>query len=209
MNRLSLVLLVVPVLTVGCTSSYTVHVNGFSELGQPIKKNASIYVAVDPNSRNPIFDNEIKTKIEILLKSHGYAPVTKVDQAAYRLIFQVGLDSHSVSGYTPLYRPYMAYHDRYWGYYHFGYTGYVPYVDTYYDQWLVMKVFVPEPDAAKNEKVIWIGEAMLSTDSADPRRIVDYLLIAGFEYFGEDTKRQMVAKLSPDDPRIIQITTLP
>jgi len=199
-----------PVLTVGCTSSYTVHVNGFSELDQPIKENASIYVSMDPNSRNPIFDNEIKTKIEILLKSHGYAPVAKVEEADYRLIFQMGLDSHSVSGYTPLYHPYIGYHERYWGAYNFGYTGYVPYVDTYYDQWLVMKLFAPEPDVAKekDEKVIWIGEAMIDTDSADLRRIVDYLLIADFEYFGEDTKRQMVVKLSPDDPRIIRISAL-
>ena len=208
MNRLSLVLLAIPILAVGCTSSYTVHVNGFSELDQPIKENASIYVAVDPNSRNPIFDNEIKTKIEILLKSHGYAPTADAEQADCRLIFQVGLDSHSVSGYTPFYRPYMGYHDRYWGDYHFGYTGYVPYVDTYYDQWLVIKVFAPESDTAESEKVIWIGEAMIGTDSADLRRIVDYLLIAGFEYFGEDTRRQMVVKLSPDDPRIIRISAL-
>jgi hypothetical protein len=114
-----------------------------------------------------------------------------------------------VYGYTPLYRPYMGYHDRYWGGYHFGYTGYVPYVDTYYDQWLVLKVFAPETDAIKNEKVIWIGEAMISTDSADLRRIVDYLLIVGFEYFGEDTNRQIVVKISSDDPRIIKMTTLP
>jgi hypothetical protein len=198
-----------PFLTVGCTSSYTVHVNGFSELDRPIKEGAPIYVAVDPNSRNPIFDNEIKTKIEILLKSHGYSPTADAEQADCRLIFQVGLDSRSVYGYTPLYRPYMGYHDRYWGGYHFGYTGYVPYVDTYYDQWLVLKVFAPETDAIKNEKVIWIGEAMISTDSADLRRIVDYLLIVGFEYFGEDTNRQIVVKISSDDPRIIKMTTLP
>jgi hypothetical protein len=72
-----------------------------------------------------------------------------------------------------------------------------------------LKVFAPETDAIKNEKVIWIGEAMISTDSADLRRIVDYLLIVGFEYFGEDTNRQIVVKISSDDPRIIKMTTLP
>ena len=38
---------------------------------------------------------------------------------------------------------------------------------------------------------------------------IHYLLVAGFEYFGEDTGRQMILKILPDDPRIIRITTLP
>jgi hypothetical protein len=209
MKKLCLILLLAPVCAGGCTTTYLVHVNGFSERGEPIKENASIYVSLDPNSGNPIFDNEIKAKIEMLLKQHGYVPAANAEHSDYRLAFKVGLDSRRVTGYTPLYRPYFGFYDRYWGDYHFGYYGYVPYVDTYYDQWLIIKVFAPEPGtASQTEKVIWIGEAMIGTDSADLRRIVDYLLIADFEYFGEDTKRQMVVKLSPDDPKIIRISTL-
>jgi hypothetical protein len=209
MNKLCLILLTLSMCATGCTSMYTVYVNGFSELDQSIKEKASIYVAVDPNSRNPIFDNEIKAKIEMLLKQHGYIPSPNVELSDYRLAFQVGLDSRSVSGYTPLYRPYLGFYDEYRGDYHFGYYGYVPYVDTYYDQWLVMKVSVPKPDTTpQTEQIIWIGEAMIGTDVADLRQVVNYLLVAGFEYFGEDTRRQMALKLPPDDPRIIQISAL-
>ena len=209
MNKLCLILLAIPIYAAGCTTTYTVHVNGFSELDQPIRDSASIYVKVDPNSRNPIFDKEIKAKIEMLLKNHGYIPAADIEHSDYRLTFQVGLDSRRISGYTPLYRPFMSFHDRYWGDYHFGYTRYVPYIDTYYDQWLVIKVFAPDPDtASRAERVIWIGEAVVGTDVADLRRVVDCLLVACFEYFGIDTKRQIILKIPPDDPRIIQITNL-
>jgi hypothetical protein len=49
---------------------------------------------------------------------------------------------------------------------------------------------------------------MTDTSVADLRQVVNYLLIAGFEYFGVDTKRQMALTIGPDDPRIIRISTL-
>lgn len=192
----------------GCTAKYRVHVNGFSELDQPIKDKASIYVSVDPNSRNPIFDSQIKAKIEELLKWHGYVPAANVELSDYRLAFQAGLDSRRVSGYAPLYRPSIGFHDGYWGDYHFGYTSYVPYSYTNYDQWLVLKVFAPDSSSASDAgQVVWIGEAVAGTSVADLRHVVNYLLVAGFEYFGVDTGRQMTLKIPPDDPRIIQIAT--
>ena len=210
MNKLCLVLLSVSICFGGCTTVYTVRVNGFSKLDETIKEKTSIYVTVDPNSQNPIFDNEIKTKIEILLKEQGYVPASDVELSDYRLAFQISLDSRRVSGYTPLYRPFVSFHDGYWGDYHFGYTSYVPYVDTYYDHWLVLKVFAPDPDAAPQaEQVVWIGEAVAGTSVADLRHVVNYLLVAGLEYFGEDTGKQMILKILPDDPRIIRITTVP
>ena len=209
MNKLYMILLTISICAAGCTTTYRVHVNGFSELDQPISDKASIYVTVDPNSQNPIFDKEIKAKIEMLLKSHGYIPAPDVEPADYRLAFQLGLDSHRVSGYTPLYRPSIGFHDRYWGEYDFGFTSYVPYFDTYYNQWLVMKVFATGRTAASETgQVVWIGEAMTDTSVADLRQVVNYLLVAGFEYFGVDTKRQMALTIGPDDPRIIRISTL-
>jgi hypothetical protein len=209
MNKLCLVLSTVSICAAGCTTSYTVHVNGFSEFEEPIKEKASIYVAVDANSQNPIFDKEIKARIEMLLKSRGYIPAPDVEQAEYRLVFQVGLDSHGVTSYTPFYHPYSGFYNRYWGNYDLGYTRYVPYFETFYDQWLIMKVFdAGFADALENGKVVWIGEAMISTDAADLRQIVNYLLVAGFEYFGVDTNRQITLAIGPDDPRIIQISSL-
>jgi len=209
MNKLCLILLTISICAAGCTTTYTVHVNGFSELDKPISDKASIYVTVDPNSQNPIFDKEIKAKIEMLLKSHGYIPAPDVEPADYRLSFHVGLDSRRVTDYMPLHRPFMGFHDRFRGEYNFGYTSYVPYFETIYDQWLVIKVFAAGRTAASEAgKVVWIGEAMTDTSVADLRQVVNYLLVAGFEYFGADTKRQITLTIGPDDPRIIRISTL-
>ena len=209
MNKLCIILISILICTTGCSTAYTVHVNGFSKLDEPIIEKTSIYVTVDPNSQNPIFDNEIKTKIEFLLKEQGYVPASDIELSDYRLAFQIGLDSRKVSGYTPLYRPFVSFHDSYWGDYHFGYTSYVPYVDTYYDQWLVLRVFDADPDTApQTEQVFWIGEAVMDTSVADLRRVVDYLLVAGFEYFGVDTRKQVTLKIPPDDPGIIRISAL-
>jgi len=209
MKKLCFVAALLFVFVSGCIQGHIVRVNGFLEAGKSIRDKAAIYVAVDPNSQNPIFDKEIKAKIEMLLKSHGYNPIADVEQTDYRLAFHAGLNSHRVTGYTPLYRPYMGFHNRYWGNYNLGYTSYVPYFETFYDQWLVMKVFdTGRADASEVGKVVWIGEAVVGTDAADLRQVVNYLLVAGFEYFGKDTKRQMALKISPDDPRITRISAL-
>ncbi len=208
MNKVYSILVIILICNAGCTTTYVVRVNGFSEIDEPIKDKSSIYVTVDPNSQNPIFDNQIKAKIEILLKSHGYVPAPDVEQADYRLAFRAGLDSQRVTGYTPLHRPFMGFHNRFRGDYNFGYTTYVPYSETIYDQWLIMKVFSAGRTAALEAgQVVWIGEAMTGTSDADLRRVVNYLLVAGFEFFGVDTKRQMVLKISPEDPRITQLFT--
>jgi hypothetical protein len=71
-----------------------------------------------------------------------------------------------------------------------------------------MKVFARDrADASDAGQVVWIGEAMTDTSVADLRHVVNYLLVACFEYFGVDTKRQMALRISPDDPRIIQISS--
>jgi hypothetical protein len=208
MNKLYLILFTIPIYAAGCTTTYRVHVNGFSELDQPISDKASIYVTLDPNSQNPIFDKEIKAKIEMLLKSHGYIPAPNAELADYRLAFHAGLDSHRVTDYMPLHRPFMGFHNRFRGDYNVGYTSYIPYSQTIYDQWLVIKVFSTGGTAASEAgQVVWIGEAMTGTSDADLRHVVNYLLVAGFEYFGVDTKRQMTLIIDTDDPRIIQIAS--
>ena len=72
-----------------------------------------------------------------------------------------------------------------------------------------MKVFATKSDdTGRDQQVIWIGEAMLATGASDVRRLINYLLIAGFEYFGQDTGRQMVVEIEPDDPRVLEISAL-
>lgn len=206
MKKLFFILAAFSICFTGCTAGYRVHVNGFSERYRQIKDKSSVFVSEDPNSQNPIFDKEIKEKIKELLKWYDYVPVSAVEKADYRLTFQVRMDSHHSSGFTPLHHPYAGFRTGYWRDYHFGYTTYVPYYDTFYDQRLIVKVFErkksPESDS---EQVVWFGEAMVSTSGDDIRRTIDYLLVGCFEYFGADTTRQKSLYVTEKDPRIIRI----
>ena len=207
MTRLGLILALLLTCTAGCTTAYRVHFNGFSELAEPIKTEASVYVVLDANSQNPIFDKEIKAKIETLLTWHGYVPADAPAGSDYRLTFQAGVNSRSVSGLAPVYHPAGGLHAGYWEGYHFGYMSYIPFSDTLYDQWLVLKLFAPPPaGTSRREQLVWVGEAMTSTSVADLRQAVNYLLVAGFEYLGVDTKRRIGLTIRADDPRIIQLT---
>lgn len=210
MKKLYLILITISMCLAGCTTGYRVHVNGFSEQGQYIKDKASIYVSLDPNSQNPIFNKEIKAKIEDLLRWYDYVPASTLEQSDYRLTFRTGVDSRQSSGFTPLYHPsYIGFHGGYWRDYYFGYSTYVPYYDTFYDQRLIIKVFARDPtNDSAGENIVWVGEAMISTSGEDFRRTINYLLVACFEYFGVDTTRQKSLIITEDDPRIIKIETL-
>jgi len=191
----------------GCTSGYRVHVNGYSEPNEAIRKGASFYVsAAEPNSQNPIFDKQVNIKIEELLKWYDYVPVSDGNDYDYRITFQVGVNSHQRASYEPVYHTSVGYYGGHYTGYHFGYSTYVPFYDTYYDRLLVLKVFTN--DDSGDEKVIWVGEAMISTSGDDIRRVIDYLLVGCFEYFGADTTRQRSFTVTEKDSRILQIESL-
>ena len=210
MKKTCLILAVFSICVTGCTSGYRVRVNGFSELDRQITKKASVYVSTDPNSQNPIFDKEIKGKIEELLRWYDYVPAPAAEKADYRLSFQVGMNSHKDSGFTPYYQPYAGFSSGYRrDNYYFGHTIYVPYYDTYYEQRLVIKVFARDgAEDSDSGQVVWIGDAMISTNTEDIRRTVNYLLVACFEYLGADTTRQRSLVITEKDPRIIRIEFL-
>jgi hypothetical protein len=207
MKKLSLILICFAFAATGCTNGYRVYVNGYSQLVEPIKHNAKFYVSSqDPNSKNPIFDNQVKSKIEALLKKHNYEPVSDVNESEYVILFQIGSDSHVYYDYEPVYHSYAGFHRGYWNGYDFGYTTYFPYYDTYYDRMLSMKVLSRNSDTGtKDKKVVWVGEAAISTGNDDMRSVIDYLLAGCFHYFGADTSRQKSIVITEDDPDILEI----
>jgi hypothetical protein len=211
MKKLSLFLFCLSFIAAGCTNGYRVYVNGYSEMKEPISQNAAFYVSEpDPNSRNPIFDSQIKSKIEVLLKLHGYSAVEDINKADYLITFRIGAESHQHLDYEPFYHPYyFDYHGGYHSGYEFGYTTYIPSYYTYYDRWFTMKVLsAVKDDGSKNGRVVWVGETRLSTGNDDLRKIIDYLLVGCFEYFGQDTSRQRSVIVTEDDPKILDIDSI-
>ncbi len=203
----------------GCTPTYRVHVNTYSELDGPLSRTAPIYIPADSNSPNPILRRQIASKIRDLLQGNGYNPVEKPDAGAYQLTFEVGIDSERVLDYAPVYRSFGGYYGRYhgghpgWG---LGYTTYMPYVDTVYTHWLRMRLYTPEGTGGKAEsgeadpppgrRTVWQGEAIVGTENPELREVVNYLLVGCLEYFAVDTEEWVTVKIDADDPRILGIT---
>jgi hypothetical protein len=191
MRKLNSVLIVSLLALTGCAESYTVRVNGFAETQNLILPNAHIRVVTDPNSENPLFDNEIKTKIVKLLTSRGFLPVD--DPASeYRLTFRSGIMSHLVEDVEFVSGGFGS-GGRNRVFINGGY--YAPYIRTSWDQWLQIKVF-------RGDKVVWVGEAVTSKYHAEKRRDIDYLLVGVFEFFGRNTADMKTIEITEKDPRI-------
>lgn len=203
MTRSVLMLLIVAAGAAGCTPTYTVHVNTFSQIPEPLNQSTPIYVSTDPNSRNPILADIISSKIRTLLEEHGYTAAETSAEAGYVLTFRAGIDSTRVMDYTPVSRPF------YGGFYGggfrglgFGYTTYVPYIETVYTHWMDMRLFAQGPNAPGNTRPMWIGEAVVGRSDPEMRDSVNYLLIALFEHFAADSRRWITLTIKENDPRI-------
>jgi len=213
MAKWAIVLAVVAVGATGCTGSYTVHVDAFAEPDKPVTQGASIHVVADPNAGNPILRRQVAAKIRELLGGYGYTAAQNSDAAKYLLTFDMGLSSDQVVDYVPMYRPfggfYGAYRGGHYGRMGFGYSTYVPYVDTVFVHWLRMKVLTKDGGIINQANVVWLGEAMTGSDSPELRRVVDYLLAACMDHFGEDTGKWITETIRADDPRVVGLEEEP
>jgi hypothetical protein len=208
MKKVYLTLAIISICSTGCTTSYRVYVNGFSEIDKPLKENASILVIPDVNSRNPVMDNRTKNRIEQLLQNDGYRPADSNGRYDYILTFEGGLDTYRTLEYEPFYNSHVGFYGGHHTGYGFGFTTYHPYYETDQTQWLVMRLKTPaEPAVAKSEKVIWVGEAFTDTGGEDRRIVTDYLLVGCLEYLGIETGRQKSSFITEKDPRIMLIAS--
>jgi hypothetical protein len=195
--------------TAGCTPTYRVHVNTFSDPNRPVTRGASVHVLSDPNSGNPILRRQIASKLDELLRTHGYTPIESAERADYLLTFEAGFSSTQVADFVPLYRPYGGFYGGFGGRFGpggFGYTTYVPYITTVYVHWLRMKLYTKDGAALNQVNVVWLAEAVTGDDSPELRRAVNYLLVACMEHFGVDTGRWVTTTIKRNDPRILAIT---
>jgi hypothetical protein len=182
-----------PLLLSGCARSYSVYVDGFAETAAPIPPNARVQIVTDPNSENPLFDKEIKAKIAKLLASRGFVPVDD-PQSDCRLTFNFGIRYRLVTDVE-----FISSHGTMRRHNIIGGPGYyAPYARNVWDETLHIKVF-------KGNAVVWVGEAATSRYYSDKRQAINYLLVATFEFFGQNTGRQKVITIEEKDPRIASL----
>ena len=203
-------------LCMGCGASYSVEINGYAASGQSLQipQAASICVVTDGNAPNPILEKEIGVKIEKLLTEKEY----KVgrDKADYFLRFSYGIDAgRTVTEAIPVHHP--MFYDEYpfSRFYWRGYTTYMPYSEVIHTRWLVLRLYEGSPDKASKDaqpakqtagKPLWIGEVTSAGTSSDLRELLNYMLVAAFEHFGQDTRKQISTAISPGDERVLRLT---
>ncbi len=191
-------------LCVGCEASYRVEINGYSGAGQSVQipDAASIAVVTDSNAPNPILEKEVAGKIEKLLTENGYR--IGQPEADFYLLFDYGIDAgRTVTDAVPVYHP-MIYDDYpFSGFYGHGYTTYMPYSEVLHTRWLILKLIEGRAyRASKTAEPAWIGEITSVGTSSDLRELLNYMLVAAFEHFGQDTRRQISTAIPADDERV-------
>jgi hypothetical protein len=218
-----LTLMVIGLCLAGCSlrSVYNIKVNGYTEAGtpRPIKPGGSFFVITNQEAKNPLLETEVKDKIIKLLLSHGY-PDTTFEKADYYLFFGYGMgEPRSVSVVVPDYYGSIGWGMGCgwgpgccgWGWPAFSLA--VPtwgaYVSetTIYDRWLLINVV--DGPAYRNQKLsrpVWVGEARSTGASSDLRTVLNYLLVADFKEFGQNTGKAISLDLEENDPAVFSLT---
>ncbi|MFC1635250.1 DUF4136 domain-containing protein [Planctomycetota bacterium] len=197
-------------LSLGCSASYSVAVNGYSATGQVVRipQAASISVVTDSNVPNPILEREVAAKIEKLLAEQGYA--TGADEPDYYLLFDYGIDAgRTVTDVVPIHRPgfYQPYPFSSMRWY--GYTTYMSHSEVIHTRWLALRLIDGKAyRISESAEPVWIGELASAGMSSDLREIINYMLIAAFEHFAEDTQRQITEIIPKNDERVWLLTGL-
>ena len=202
----------------GCATVYHVRVNGYLDATSTkifIASGASFFVNIDKDVKNPIFENEIKSKIENLLTQKGYS-IGSYEKAEFFLEFVYSMSAGRLAAeVTPVYhsggidrvRTYASDGNQSVSYIEYpGYTAYIPHKFTVYTASLTLEVLdaVLERNSAQKKK-LWIGEASNTSENPDIRGAINYLLVAAFDHFGENTHISVTADVSGDNPRLKEL----
>jgi hypothetical protein len=174
----------------------------------------SLSVLENGQARNPIFDQEVRGKIETLLVKHGYR-IAAQDQADYLLAFSYDISSGMRIGMTTAYGPpqtqVTSAPDGKGGRIFStvttpGAASVMPTFTEMFTRRLTLKV-IDSHSVRMNqpEKVVWIGETLSAEPSSDLRHDIDYLLAAAFAYFGRDTGKQVNVRVGADNPDVVTL----
>jgi len=193
------------VLAAGCAARYDVEISGFAISGQSLGLPAvsTIGVVEDSNATNPFFEKEIAVKIQKLLGTKGFS--TAGTEPDYYLLFSYGIDSGTgdivtvnVAG-TCGGKPYSRISTIHTP----PYTTYVPYSATVYTRWLVLRLIDGRAYRKAKEIVpVWIGEITSVGAGSDLRETINYMLVAAFEHFGENTGKRISNPILKRDERV-------
>jgi hypothetical protein len=179
----------------------------------------TVGVVARADPAEPLLEQEVARKIEILLRERGYT-TRPVGEARYVLFAYFAIDSgQTVSGTQNVYIPGgTAYTNVYTSSGQWatattrlpGHTEQRSYSYTYFSRYLGATLydhqrFIAASDKDKDEAVVWRGITTSTGNSSDLRSVIDYLLVATFKHFGADTGKQVREALGASDKRVRQL----
>ncbi len=182
-----------------------VNVNGYTDLAAPaaIAPGGSFFIIENREARNPLLEKEIKEKIVKLLEQRGYQ-MAAYEKAQYYLFFSYG---SGPGRSAPVALPdYYGWGSGY-GWPH-SYLLVAPVFSYYpreslYDRWLLINVVDGKYYREKGEfSALWVGEARSTGTSGDLRLSVNYLLLANFQEFGNNTGKAVAVEINEQAPQI-------
>ena len=185
----------------------------FPEPGAP-----AIHVFAETGPRNELFEAEVATAIRHWLEDYGYRLATDADRRPdYVLACWFGTDSGTTYTDTETIRDPSYYrttrHYTSWGEwvvsrtYVPGSVHHVPYSYTVFQRRVALYLYkgeVPTTSRATPDRssLVWQATAESPGRRPDLRRTVPYLLVAAFEYWGEDSGREKRETIGRKDERI-------
>ena len=216
-----LAVLVAAALVVGCgPANYNVKVNGYTDPAAPtqVVPGGSFCVIENQQAKNPLLEKEVQEKLNRLLDKQGYrlAPYEKAD---YYLFFSFGMGGEgSTNVVMPEYYPYTgggfgigggSGHRSASYFFVAPFFSYYPYPEsvTLYDRWLRLNVVDGKYYREQGQfRTVWVGEARSTGASSDLRTVLNYLLLADFKKFGQNTGKAVSLDISETEPQVFGLT---
>lgn len=202
----------------GCTS-YGIRVTTYLSDDLPFptaQADVRIAVVAKTEPTEPLLEVEVRKKIERLVREHGYS-IGSVDDCHYILsAFFTMDDGTTATGSYPVYHAggtattniYTS--SGQWATATTqlpGTTSYRSYSYVYFTRYLGLTLYERKRWLESGEKdlaetIAWRSTTTSSGSSSDLRQVIDYLLVATFDYFGEDTAKEVRRTLRRGNRRV-------
>ncbi|MCX5890888.1 MAG: hypothetical protein NTY36_15795 [Deltaproteobacteria bacterium] len=187
----------------GCAQRLKANINAYTSKTESsqIVPGSKIAVVENDKAANPLLEEEVKIKIGKILEKKGYS-VVPIEKADYLLFYgygmggprsiditvpKVGVGYFASSSGTKIYSLTTG-------------TGHRQ--ATMHDRWLLINVVDAKQLKGKDKpKAVWVGDTTSSGTSSDMRTVINYLLATTFEYFGQDSGKEVTTIIQKDDAR--------
>jgi len=194
--------------TVGCISRYAINVTGYldTEKSFSFTPNNSFFVVQNTKAENSLLEKEVASKIRNLLVEKSY-PQVSAEEADFHIVYWYGIDLGPLHTETvPIHRNIPSYNPYIGARFFNTETTYKTYSVQYHTRSLSIRVIDAHKSRDLNQaEVIWAADTVSEGESSDLREALNYLLVATFDYFGQDTEKAVHLKLTPKKPQMVQL----